>query len=626
MSEIKEGKTLSRHFKAETKQLLNILINSLYTEKDIFLRELISNAADALSRLRFETLTNSMIFNPELEPEIRIKIDKENKTITIADTGIGMNSSEIESNLGTIAHSGAKAFLDAAQDNKDIDLSTIIGQFGVGFYSAFMISERIEVNSHSFRNEDQAVKWISDGGETYKISLSDKNERGTEVTLFLKEDAKEYLEDFKLRQIIKRHSDYIPYPIYLGDSEEQVNRQTAIWRQQPHQVKIDEYNDFFKQFTLDFNDPLSYLHLSIDAPIQLYALLYIPSTPEPNIFSERKDYGLKLYARKVLIQEFTRDLLPEFLRFVQGVVDSEDIPLNVSREAFQSSKNMLQIKKTITSKVMDHIKNIAADEPEKYEKFWSEFGFFIKEGLATSLEYNDQLIPLLRFNTLNSSGKNWSFDKYTENIKPEQKNIYYFIGENFDTVLNSPHLEQFKKQKLDVLLFTDPIDSFMLMNVKKYKDWDLVNITSPELELPPYEPEETLDESDKITAENINEILASFKTVLDQKVKEVRATEQLVESPARLVDSEGSPSQELQKAYRYLQKDMPPAEKILEINPHHPIIIDLGKINGISQLRDIVIEQIYANALIVDGLQPNTSDMVKRINKIIESALNKELK
>ena len=280
---------------------------------------------------------------------------------------------------------------------------------------------------------------------------------------FLKKIAKEYLEDYKLRQIIKRHSDYIPYPIYLGDSEEQVNRQTAIWRQQPHQVKIEEYNDFFKQFTLDFKDPLSHLHLSIDAPIQLYALLYIPSTPEPNIFSERKDYGLKLYARKVLIQEFTRELLPEFLRFVQGVVDSEDIPLNVSREAFQSSKIMHQIKKTITSKVMDHIKNIAINEPEKYENFWSEFGFFIKEGLATSLEFNDQLIPLLRFNSLNSKDKNLSFEEYVKNIKPEQKNIYYFIGENAETILNSPHLEQFKKQKLDVLLFTDPIDSFMLM-------------------------------------------------------------------------------------------------------------------------------------------------------------------
>ena len=623
MAEIKEGKTLNRHFKAETKQLLNILINSLYTEKDIFLRELISNASDALSRLRFETLTNSTILDPELEPLIRITMDKEKSTITISDTGIGMNPEEIESNLGTIAHSGAKAFLDAAEDNKDMDLSTIIGQFGVGFYSAFMVAEKIEVNSRSYRVEDQAVKWISDGGETYKITTSDKTNRGSEITLFLKEDAKEYLEDYKLRQIIKRHSDYIPYPIYLGDSEEQVNRQTAIWRQQPHQVKIEEYNDFFKQFTLDFKDPLSHLHLSIDAPIQLYALLYIPSTPEPNIFSERKDYGLKLYARKVLIQEFTRELLPEFLRFVQGVVDSEDIPLNVSREAFQSSKIMHQIKKTITSKVMDHIKNIAINEPEKYENFWSEFGFFIKEGLATSLEFNDQLIPLLRFNSLNSKDKNLSFEEYVKNIKPEQKNIYYFIGENAETILNSPHLEQFKKQKLDVLLFTDPIDSFMLMNVKKYQDWDLVNITSPDLALPPYEPEESQDESQKITAENINEILASFKTVLEEKVKEVRVTEQLVESPARLVDSEGSPSQELQKAYRYLQKDMPPTEKILEINPHHPIIVELGNINGVNQLRDLVIEQIYENALIVDGIQPNTSDMVKRINKIIESALNK---
>ena len=616
----------SRHFKAETKQLLNILIHSLYTEKDIFLRELISNASDALSRLKFETLTNSSILDPDIEETIRIKVDKDNNTLSLIDTGIGMNSTEIEDNLGTIAHSGAKAFLETAKDNKDMDLSNIIGQFGVGFYSAFMVSDRIEVKSRSFRIDDEPVIWESDGGETYTIRPTEKSDRGTEVKLYLKEEYKDYLEDYKIRQIIKRHSDYIPYPIYLGDSEEQVNRQTAIWRQQPHLVKKEEYVDFFKQFTLDFNDPLSHLHLSIDAPIQLFALLYIPSTPEPNIFSERKDYGLKLYAKKVLIQEFTRELLPEHLRFMQGVVDSEDIPLNVSREAFQTTKIVNQIKKTITSKIMDHIKNLAENEPDTYEKFWSEFGFFIKEGIATGPEYTDQLIPLLRFKTINSPEKFISFEEYKNNFNPDQNKIYYIIGEDSNIVSNSPHLEQFKKRKLDVILFTEPVDPFTLMNLKKYQEWDLINITSPNLELPPIVDDEEADAKTTETAENINEILASFKTILENKIKEVRTTEQLVESPARLIDSEGSPSQELQKAYRYLQKDMAPAEKILEINPHHPIIIQLGKISGVSLLRDLVVEQVYENALIIEGLQPNTSELVSRINKIIESALINEAK
>lgn len=616
----------NRQFKAETKQLLNILIHSLYTEKDIFLRELISNSSDALSRLRFETLTNSSILDPDIEPSIRIKLDKENNTLTLKDTGIGMNAIEIENNLGTIAHSGAKAFLETTKNNEDMDLSNIIGQFGVGFYSAFMVSDRIQVKSHSFRVADEPVIWESDGGESYSIRPFDKQDRGTEVVLFLKEEYKEYLEEYKLQQIIKRHSDYIPYPIYIGDSEEQVNRQTAIWRQQPHLVKNDEYVDFFKQFTLDFNEPLSKLHLSIDAPIQLFALLYIPSTPEPNIFSERKDYGLKLYAKKVLIQEFTRELLPEFLRFIQGVVDSEDIPLNVSREAFQSTKIVNQIKKTITSKVMDHIKNLSENDLEVYEKFWTEFGFFIKEGIATSLEYTEQLIPLIRFKTINNPDKVTSFEEYTSNFKPEQDKIYYIIGEDSNIISNSPHLEQFKKRKLDVILFTDPVDPFTLMNLKKYQEWDLINITSPNLELPPIEEEKDSDSTTTETAENINEILASFKTVLENKIKEVRTTEQLVESPARLIDSEGSPSQELQKAYRYLQKEMAPAEKILEINPHHPIIVQIGKISGVSKLRDLVVEQVYENALMIDGLQPNTSELVTRINKIIESALTKENK
>lgn len=620
---IAENNLSSHHFKAETKQLLNILIHSLYTEKDIFLRELISNASDALSRLNFLTLTTKEYFQPDFPLKITITTDKEKNTLTISDTGIGMDQVEMVDNLGTIAHSGAKAFLEAAENSKDADLTNIIGQFGVGFYSAFMVAERIEVVSRSYRLNDIAAKWESDGSDDYFISEHEKTHRGTDVILYLKEDAKEYLEDYRIRQIIRRHSDYISYPIYLNQSEEQLNRQTALWRQQPHQLKIEEYNEFYKQFTLDFNDPLSHLHLSIDAPVQLFALLYISSTPEPNIFSERKDFGLKLYARKVLIQEFTRDLLPEFLRFVQGVVDSEDIPINVSREAFQSTKTINQIKTIITSKIFDHLLNLSNKDPEKYDKFWKEFGVFLKEGMAISPEHFEQIIPLLRFNTIENEDKWTSFNNYKEAFKPGQNKIYYIIGEDKTTIKNSPHLELFKKRKIDVILFSDPVDPFMLMNMTKYEEFDLVNVSTTEIELPPQANEGEQEEKVLETPDNMNEILSFFKTSLEGKIKEVRTTEQLVESPARLVDSKGSPSPEMQKAYRYLQKEMGAPEKVLEINPHHPIILGLGKITGVNSLRSMIIEQIYENALINEGIQPEISKMVKRINDIMLASLPK---
>lgn len=615
--------TQNHKFKAETRQLLDILIHSLYTEKDIFLRELISNASDALSRLNYEILTNNEYYQPDLPVKISIRSDSENNTLTISDTGIGMNQSEMVENLGTIAHSGARAFLEAASEAKDADLSSIIGQFGVGFYSAFMVAEKIEVISRSFRPDDGPAKWVSDGGDKYQILAADKENRGTDVILHLNDDSKEFLEEYRLRQIIKRHSDYIPFPIYLNDGEEQVNRQTALWRQQPHQVKAEEYNEFYKQFTYDFNDPLSYMHLSIDAPIQLFALLFIPSTAEPHIFSDRKDYGLKLYARKVLIQEFTRELLPEFLRFVQGIVDSEDIPLNVSRESFQSSKIIAQLRNVVTSKVIDHLNTMSNKEPEKYEKFWKEFGIFIKEGMATSPEHISQLTNLIRFQTLNKGIKLVSFKEYTSELEQDQKKIYYIIGEDLQSLRNSPHLEAFKERELDVILFADPVDPFMMINLKKFENYDMINVTSSDLELPEISKEKSETKSEQPAAENINETLAFFKTILESRVKEVRTTEQLVNSPARLVDTKGSPSPEIQKAYRYLQKDMDTPEKILEINPHHPIIIQLSQISGVSQLRDLIVEQIYENALIAEGIQPETYKMVNRINDLMLAALQK---
>lgn len=614
----------THQFKAETRQLLNILIHSLYTERDIFLRELISNASDAISRMNFELLTNKDVLDPDVEPKISITTDKENKKLTIEDTGIGMDESEVIQNLGTIAHSGAREFLEAAAKTGEKDLSSIIGQFGVGFYSAFMVSEKIEVISKSHKKNSDAVHWTSDGGETYFVEKGNKTTRGTTIILHLKEDAIEYAEEYRLRQIIKRHSDYIPYPIFLNSNEEQINRQTAIWRQQPNMVKDEEYKDFYNQFTLDFKEPVGHLHLSIDAPIQMYGLLYIPSSAEPNLFSDRKDYGLKLYARKVLIQEFTKELLPEFLRFVQGVVDSEDLPLNVSRESFQSTKAISQIKKILSSKVLDYLENMKTNDPEKFIEFWKEFGFFVKEGLASTTEYDEQLLSLMKVKTIQNIDKWISLDDYLSSMVDNQKKFYYIISEDESSAINSPHLEIFKKQGVDVITFTDPIDPFVLMRINKYKEYDLVNVTAKDLDLPKKNIDEKVEKpEEKIDEKHLNELLTFFKTTLNDRIKEIRTTENLVDSPARLVDPEGSPSQEIQKAYKYLQKDLDTPLKILEINPHHPIIANLAKIEGINPIRELIIEQLFENALITDGVQFNSSNHIKRVNKIIEAALQK---
>ena len=387
-------------FKAETRQLLNILIHSLYSEREVFLRELISNASDALTRMNFIMLTNRDVQSPETELGVWISVDTERRILTIRDTGVGMTAEEITENLGTIAHSGARAFLEAAQQGQT-SLSDIIGQFGVGFYSAFMVADWIKVESRSYLPDRQATAWYSEGSETYTLLPSDLQDRGTIIQVKLKEEAGEYLEEQKLREIIRKHSDYVPFPVYLGTSTEQVNQQNALWRSPAKELTDEKAHDFYKQITLDWQPPLAYTQLSADAPVQLYALLFLPSSADRTIFSLRKEDGLKLYARKILIQEYCKDLLPEYLRFIQGVVDSEDLPLNVSREMIQSSKLITQLRRLVTAKAFALIDDLGK-KPEEYEKFWKEFGRFLKEGAAVDKENLDKIAPLLRFATLST--------------------------------------------------------------------------------------------------------------------------------------------------------------------------------------------------------------------------------
>ena len=449
-------------FKAETRQLLDILIHSLYTEREIFLRELISNASDALTRLDFEMLTTRDILDPDVELAVYINIDKEKNTLTIRDTGIGMTADELSENLGTIAHSGARTYVSAAQSSKN-NLNDIIGQFGVGFYSAFMVADSIWVTSRAYLPGSQAATWICTGEDTYTIQPSEQQARGTIVTLHLKNDASEFLQEHRLREIIRHHSDFISFPIYLSDKPEQVNRQSALWRQPPRKVEVKDYEEFHRQLTLDPTPPLAYTHISIDAPVQIYAILFIPASANRGLLSSRKDDGLKLYSRKILIQEYCKDLLPQYFRFIQGVVDSEDLPLNVARETYQVNRVITQIKSLITSKAIEMLNKLAADKPEEYNNFWKEYSVFLKEGITLDTTDSDALYPLLRFRSTTYPDGWISLDDYFSRMKPTQNDIYYLLGENMQSISQSPHLEYLRKQDLEVLLLVDPIDTFLMI-------------------------------------------------------------------------------------------------------------------------------------------------------------------
>ncbi|MBN2547613.1 MAG: molecular chaperone HtpG [Anaerolineales bacterium] len=606
-------------FKAETRQLLDILIHSLYTEREIFLRELISNASDALTRLDFELLTNREVLDPEAELAIRIKIDPDEKTLTIQDTGIGMTAEEMVANLGTIAHSGARDFMTAARQGEQ-NISDLIGQFGVGFYSAFMAAEWIRVTSHSYRPEAQAAAWFCTGADTFTVESAEKAGRGTEVTIKLKEDAAEFLQETRLRAIIRKHSDFIPFPIYIGDQTEQANRQTAIWRQSPREVDKKDYDEFYHQLTLDPEPPLAQAHLVVDAPAQLYAILYAPASPERGLFSPRKEEGLKLYARKVLIQEYHRDLLPEYLGFIQGVVDSEDIPLNVSREAVQSNRIMAQIKKLVTSKVLDMLKKLAEDDPERYAQFWKGFGRYLKQGVAIEQSSPEALYPLLRFHTTTQPEKWVSLDEYLQEMKPDQKDIYYIMGDDDRSAMRSPHLDAVRKLGYDVLLMTDPMDAFMLLRLDQYKEHPLSNVAAAELDIP--KEDEAQEQSVPQVAEAERQpLIERFKQQLGERVADVRLTERLSDSPARLVDPEGAPHQEMQRVYRLLNREFDMPKKVLELNPRHAILVRLSALPADDPRSGLVIEQIYEDALLIEGLHPDPASMIARIQQLIEAAL-----
>ncbi|NWF50943.1 MAG: molecular chaperone HtpG, partial [Ignavibacteriaceae bacterium] len=462
-------------FKAETKKLLDILVHSLYTSKEIFLRELISNASDALDKLRFESNKGTDIADKDLPLEIRINFDEKKNTIIISDTGIGMTRDEMIANIGTIAKSGSEEFLKQLSENKEA-INNIIGRFGIGFYSVFMVAKEVIIKSKSYKKDEAAVEWKSDGLGDYEIAdLDDKVNRGTTIEIFLKDDAKEFADKYRLETIIKKHSNFISYPIYLD--KEKINTIAAIWREPKSNLKKEQYDEFYKFLTYDTEEPFETIHTSVDAPIQFSALLFIPKKSYEFWRVNREDYGLDLYVRRVLIQHQNKDLLPEYLSFVKGVVDSEDLPLNISRETLQENIIFTKISQSVTSNVLSHLTKVAKDSPERYADFWREHGRIFKLGYM-DFSNAEKYQALLRFNSSASKDEKElvSLEDYVARMKKDQKEIYYAFGTSREAVDLNPHLEIFKAKGLEVFYLYDPVDEFVISSIRKHKDFEFKSV------------------------------------------------------------------------------------------------------------------------------------------------------
>jgi molecular chaperone HtpG len=617
----------SLEYRAEVKQLLDILAHSLYADREVFLRELISNASDALNRVQFEMLTNHDVVDPEAELAIHLAVDEENRTLIIRDTGIGMNRDELVENLGTIAHSGARTFLQNAAKGQGA-LEEIIGQFGVGFYSVFMVADEVTVTSRSYRAGDAAAMWRSTGDSKFSLFDADKGNRGTEIRIKLKEDAAEFAQPWRLESVVRKHSDYVSFPIYLDGKEGEprpINRRTALWRQSPSSVEASQYDEFYKQLTLDDHEPLLHVHLVADAPVNVRAVLFVPSQRERGALRLTPDYGLRLYSRKVLIQDRSRDLLPDHFRFVEGVVDSEDLPLNVSRETVQSNPVMRQLKRALTNRLIKEIRTLAENDNAKYLKLWTEYGVFLKQGVIGEPGSQESLADLLRFHSSHTGADAWTDLKgYVTRMQPEQKAIYYVLGDNLATTARSPHLDTFRAHNIEVLYLVDPIDGYMASMLREFDGRPLHNVDDANLDLPA-NGGDAQPEGEAAPQEDFDKLVSRFRSVLGERVRDVRESKALVDSPARLVSAEDSFERDLQYLRRLMEDDYKAPAKILELNRRHPLVVHLAtRIEQAPEdaLIDASIQQVLDNLLLLEGsFSGSVADLVARMQQLMAAAL-----
>ncbi len=620
-------------FQTEIKQLLNLMIHSLYSDKEIFLRELISNASDAIDKFRFAQISRPELNKGE-ELAVKVSFDKDAKLITISDNGIGMSYDEVIENIGTIAKSGTKAFLEnlSGDEKKDANL---IGQFGVGFYSAFIVADKVElVTLKAGETTSQAVKWVSDGSGEFSIENETKLDgNGTTITLHLKDGNDDLLSDWGLRNIIRKYSDHINYPIKMQKMPEHdkdgneiitteletVNKANALWTRAKNDITEEEYKEFYKHISHDYNDPMRWVHARVEGAQEYTQLLYIPSKAPFDLYDANRRYGIKLYVKRVFIMDDAEKLLPNYLRFVRGVIDSQDLPLNVSREILQSSRDIDAIRSGSTKKILGLLEDIAKNEPEKYLELWSEFGPVIKEGVIEDQANKDRVAKLCRFASTHNSdaAKSVSLEDYISRMKDGQDKIYYITAENFNGAKNSPHLEVFKQKGIEVLLLTDRVDEWVVSHLFEFEGKSLVSVAKGKLDLGKLDDEKPSEEEIKQQDEQAKPILEKIKTALTSKVKDVVVTTRLVDSPACLVVENNAMSMQMERLLRQAGQEMPVNQPTLEINLKHKLIEKLENCIDQSTIDDLSLV-IFEQAQLAEGIQlDDPVGFVKRMNNLI---------
>lgn len=590
------SKVRTRTFKTETKQLLQLMIHSLYSNKEIFLRELVSNSSDALDKLRFKKVEDSGIKSNK--PEISIHVNTEENTITISDSGIGMNEEEIVENIGTIARSGTANFLSNISGDAKKD-SQLIGQFGVGFYSVFMVASKVQVISKSvYDNSDKGIMWESTGDDKYKLQEVNKETHGTDIVIYLNEDNTEFNNLTRIRFVLEKYSQYINFPIFISDDKNEksrINESDAIWLKSKRSVKVDEYKDFYKFLTYDQNDPLLWVHNKVEGKSEYTNLLYIPSKPPFDLWNRESPRGIKLYIQRVFIMDDASHFLPLYLRFVRGVLDSSDLPLNVSREILQEDPYVEGIKKALTKRVLDELTKLKSKDFATYENFWKEYGLVLKEGPAEDFENKDIIAGLMLFSSTFNPDKevNQTLDDYVDRMQPDQDKIYYIVADTYEAAKNSPHLEGLKSKNTEVLLLTDRIDEWLMASLGTYKDKEIINVTKDNI-LENDEPKKVSD-SDK-------DILNKIKTYLGERVSDVIASSRLTDSASCLVLSKNDPGAQLKKILEAAGQSVEDTSPIFEINTKHKLYKKLLDLKG--KQFNAFIDFLYDYAVIAEGGSP----------------------
>lgn len=612
-------------FQAETQQLLNLMIHSLYSNKEIFLRELISNASDAIDKVRFEEITKRNLLSTDSEPAIRLSTSTENRTLIIEDNGIGMTRDELIANLGTIANSGTKKFLENLSES-DKKNSQLIGQFGVGFYAAFMVAEKIIVESRSATGE-QAWRWESQGNGTYSIVECEKSTRGTRIELIIKEDEKEFLDEWRIKSIVRKYSDYVTYPILMTDKDnkdEQLNKTTPVWARPKKDNKPEDYKELYKQLSHDWQEPLLWEHMSVEGLLPFQSVVFVPEKVPFDLY-QRDSHGLHLYVKRVSISDKCKELIPEYLRFVSGVVETDELPLNVSRELLQQNTKLPAIRKQVVKKILSSLQNLAKNESEKFIQFYENFGAVLKEGFHFDHDNHEALAELVRFRSSKTGRDGWvSLAEYLERKAEGQKDIYFLSGSSFDAVSASPHLEALTSRGIEVIFLTDPIDEWFVMDYPKHGDAQLKSISKGDLDLSGVGTEpENKNTEEEIAPEKLAPLLEVFRRKCGETLKDVKISKRLVDSPCCLVADENGLSAHMERMMKATNKEFSGSKRILEVNPTHPIIRSLvakAETNAADTALEEWIDVLYDTALLAEGSPVrNPGLFAKKLTKMLET-------